>query len=490
MSLKQKAVSGILWKFVEQMSRGILAFTISIVLARLLDISDFGLIGMLAIFIALSSILIESGFTAALIQNKNRTNLDYNTVFLFNIFIALVCYAILFFCAPLIATFYGEPLLVSLLRVLGLNLILNSFNTIQLTQLTIKIDFKAIAKVTLTGSAAGGAVGVFMAYTGFGVWSLVAQTLTTTLFSTIVLWSSSVWRPHFVFSLTSLKRMFAYGSKLLIASVYGVSLNNLYNIIIGRVYKSEELGIYTRAMHLPELISATVNSVINSVTFPLMSSINDDRERMLSGYSRMLSMTAFIIFPIMTLLSALSYPFVMLFLTERWIAVVPLMQWLCFARMMTPISSLNLNILQATGRSDLFLWTDLAKLPLFVANIIITVPMGIKYIAIGSAIVTFISYFINAYFPGKKFGYGAIKQIRDCYKTIIAVGCMYLVVYILNTFVFTASDRYFIQLMVGGLLGIGVYIVCHILLKTKEVGEIVKIVKEKVVSLRKTNKPD
>ena len=485
MSLKQKALSGILWKFIEQISRSVLAFTISIILARLLDISDFGLIGMLAIFIALSSVLIESGFAAALIQNKNRTELDYNTVFLFNIFIALICYVILFFCAPLIASFYGEPILVGLLRVLGLNLILNSFNTVQLTQLTIKIDFKTIAKVTLIGSITGGAIGILMAYTGFGVWALVAQTIITTIFSTIVLWAHSKWRPLFTFSFTSLKIMFNYGSKLLLASIYGITLNNLYNVIIGRVYKPEELGTYVRAMNLPELISATLNSVINSVTFPLMSSINDDRERMLSAYSRMLSMTAFIIFPLMTLLSALSYPFVMLFLTERWIAIVPLMQWLCFARMMTPISALNLNILQTTGRTDLLLWTELAKVPLLVTNMIITIPMGIGYVAIGSTIVTFICYFINTYFPGRKFGYGAVKQIKDCYKTIIATGCMYLAVYVLNTSIFATSDRYFVQLMVGGLLGMSVYAGCHILLKTKEVGEIVGLIKEKVVPLWK-----
>ena len=467
------------------MSRGVLMFTISIVLARLLDISDFGLISMLAIFIALSTTIIESGFASALIQNKNRTALDYNTVFLFNISIALICYAALFFCAPFIASFFDEPILVSLLRVLGLNLIINSFNTVQLTQLTIKIDFKAIAKVTLTGSIAGGAIGIFMAYTGFGVWSLVGQTITTAIFSTIVLWTSSKWRPLFIFSFTSLKKMFNYGSKLLFAGIYGVILSNLHNIIIGRIYSTEELGVYTRARDTPLLISATLDSVINSVTFPLMSSINDDRERMLSAYSRMLSMTAFIIFPIMTLLSALSYPFVMLFFTERWIAAASLMQWLCFARMLTPISVLNMSILKAAGRSDLFLWTDLAKLPLMVATIIITVPMGIKYIVIGSVIVTFINYFINAYFPGKKLGYGAIKQIRDCYKTIIAAGCMYLAVYVLNTSIFATSNSYFIQLMVGGLLGMSVYAGCHILLKTKEVGEIVSLVKEKIVPLRK-----
>ena len=484
MSLKQKALSGVLWRFLEQTTRGVLVFGITIVLARLLDPSDFGLIAMLAIFITLSTITIESGFVAALIQNKERTNLDFNTVFLFNIFISLACYIVLFFFAPFIASFYGEPILVPLLRVLGLNLIISSFNTVQLAQLTIKIDFKTTTKVTLIGSIAGGAIGILMAYTGFGVWALVAQTITATIFSTFVLWWCSKWRPSFVFSQTSLKRMFNYGSKLLIADIYNNIILNLYNIIIGRVYQSQELGIYTTAYQLPERIAGVLSSVANSVSFPLLSSINDDRERMVSVYSRILSMTAFIVFPVMTLLSVLSYPFVMLFLTEKWIAIVPLMQWLCFVRIITPFTSLNLNILRAAGRSDLVLWTVLAKLPIIVLNMIITIPLGIKYVAIGQTIGTTIAYFLYAYFPGKKFGYGAIKQIKDCYKTIIAATCMYLAVYALNTLVFAASDRYFVQLIAGGLLGMGIYVGCHILLKTKEVDEIVSLVKEKIVPLR------
>jgi O-antigen/teichoic acid export membrane protein len=468
MSLKQKAFSGIIWKFVEQMSKGILGFGIGIVLARLLTPSDYGLIGMLAIFIALSTTIIDSGFDAALIQKRDRTEQDLNTVFWFNIFISSVCYIVLFFCAPLIAVFYSKPVLVQLLRVLGLNLIINSFNAIQQTQLTIKIDFKTTTKVSFTSSIAGGVIGIIMAYTGFGVWALVAQSVTSTIFSSIVLWVSSKWRPAFMFSFASLKGMFKYGSKLLFSAIYAIVLNNLYNIIIGRVYQAKELGIYTRAYQLPELISGTLNSVINSVTFPLLSSINHDRERMVSAYSKMLSMTAFIIFPAMTLIAILSHPFVEVLLTKKWIAIVPLMQYLCFARMMTPISALNLNILKASGRSDLFLWTDLSKVPLVVLNMIITIPMGIKYIAIGSVIVTIISYFINAYIPGKKFGYGAMKQIKDCSKIIIAVLIMSAV---------TVPLLYIIQnqillLITGGGFGIFIYISIAYVLKIQELTEL------------------
>ena len=466
--LKQKAYSGIIWKFVEQASVGIVGFVISIVLARLLTPSDYGLIGMLAIFMALSTTIIDSGFGSALIQKKNRTEKDLNTVFIFNIFISVVCYTILFFCAPFIASFYKTPLLIEILRVLGLNLIINSFNSIQRTQLTIKIDFKTTTKVSFTGSVSGGIIGIVMAYMGFGVWALVAQSITSTIFASVVLWICSKWRPSLIFSFTSLKGLFNYGSKLLFAGIYSITLNNLYNIIIGKFCQAKELGTYTRAYQLPELISGTLNSVINSVTFPLLSSINDDRERMISAYSKMLSMTAFIIFPVMTLLAILSHSFVEVLLTKKWIAVVPLMQWLCFARMMTPISSLNLNILKASGRSDLFLWTDLSKLPLTVLNMIITIPMGIKYVALGSTIVTFICYFINAYFPGKIFGYGAKQQIRDCFKVIVAVLVMTAVTVPLLYFI----QNQYLTLIIGGIIGVISYLQVSYVLKIQELKEL------------------
>ena len=484
-SLKQKAFSGILWKFIEQACNSVLGFIISIILARLLMPSDYGIIGMLTIFIALSTTIIDSGFGSALIQKKDRTEQDLNTVFIFNIFISLICYMILFFCAPFIAAFYKTPILVKILRVLGLNLIINSFNSIQRTQLAIKIDFKTTTIVALIGLISGGIIGIIMAYRGFGVWALVAQNMTNAVFSSIVLWVYSKWRPIFIFSFTSLKGMFKYGSKLLLAGIYAITLNNLYNIIIGRVYESKELGVYTRANQLPELISNTLNSVINSVTFPLLSSVNDDKERMILVYSKMLSMTAFVVFPAMTLLAILSRPFVMVLLTEKWIAIIPLMQFLCFARMMTPISALNLNILNASGRSDLFLWTDLSKFPLTILNMIITIPMGIKYVAIGSTIETFICYFINTFFPGRIFGYGAIRQIKDCFNIIVATVIMAVFVipfhYIIqNNFLLLAS---------GGLVGILSYLLVSHLLKIKELNE-VKLVLINVINKLKNEKQE
>lgn len=482
-SLKQKAFSGIMWKFVEQASNSVLGFIISIILARLLMPSDYGMIGMLAIFIALSTTIIDSGFGSALIQKKNRTENDLNTVFLFNIFISLICYIMLFLCAPLIAAFYKTPILVQILRVLGLNLIINSFNSIQRTQLAIKIDFKTTTKVALIGLTSGGIIGIILAYKGFGVWALVAQGLTNAVFSSIVLWISSKWRPLFIFSITSLKEMFKYGSKLLFAGIYAITINNLYNIIIGKVYESKELGVYTRANQLPELMSNTLNSVINSVTFPLLSSINDDRERMVFVYSKMLKMTAFVVFPVMTLLAILSRPFVMILLTDKWIAIIPMMQCLCFASMMTPISALNINILNASGRSDLFLWTDLSKLPLIVINMIITIPLGVKYVAIGSTVVTIMCYFINTFFPGRIFGYGAIKQIKDCFKIIIATIIMAVLVIPLHYVI----KNNLLLLMLGGLSGILSYLLAGCLLKIKELDE-VKLVLINVINKLKNGR--
>ncbi len=467
MSLKQKAFSGILWKFIEQASVGIAGFVISIVLARLLSPSDYGLIGMLSVFIALSSTIVESGFGSALIQKRDRTAMDMNTVFLFNVFISVVCYLILYLSAPFIAGFYKTPLLIPILKVLGLNIIINSFNSIQRTQLQIKIDFKTSAKVSFTGLVAGGIVAVVLAYKGFGVWSLVAQSLTNALITTVAFWFYSAWRPSLAFSFDSLKSLFRFGSKLLLGGVYAISLNNMYDIIIGKVYKSEELGIYTRANQLPSLISTVLNTVINSVTFPLMSAVNDDRERMVNIYGKMLSMTAFVVFPVMTLLAILSKPFVSVVLTDKWIAIVPLMQCLCFVRMLTPVSALNLNILNAAGRPDLFLKTDLYKFPLIVLNMVITIPLGIKYVAIGSMVVTILGYFINTYFPGKILGYGAMRQMKDCAKIVGAV-CIMSILTIPWLFIIQNQG---LMLLAGGTTGgISFLTACYVL-KVKELDE-------------------
>jgi len=466
--LKQKAAVGMFWKFIEVGATQGVGFVISVYLARLLSPDDFGLIGMLAVFIGITNIFIESGFSQALIQKKDRSEIDYATVFYFNLLVSLVCYALLFFIAPLVADFYNKPQLVKLLRVLGLNVIILSFNIVQQARLFIHIDFKTNTKASFSGVLVGGIAGLIGAYLGFGVWALVIQQLVSSLSRTLTMWYTARWKPLWVFSVNSLKSLFGYGSKLLISGLYATTLQYIYNIVIGKLYQEKVLGFYTRAYQLPDLISGTVNSVVSAVTFPVMSAIKDDRERLLNVYSKMLSMTAFLVFPVMTLFAVLTEPFVHTILKDKWLPIVPLMYWLSIARMLIPISAINLTLLKSIGRSDLFLKVDLVKLPLIAANMIITLPMGIQAVAIGSSLVTFLSYFINAYMPGRLFGYGALQQARDCRYIMLSTAIMALV-----TLAFTALiANPWVELIVGGLLGVATYVSAVILFKVKEITDI------------------
>lgn len=468
MSLKTKAFKGFAWNSLENMLVRGVSFIISILIARVVSPEAYGLVGMLSIFLALSTLFIEGGFSKALVQRKDCSQLDFSTVFYFNIVVSLLIYVILYFSAPFIARFYHQPVLIALTRVMGLQFIIASFIVVQRAKLLIDIDFKTQAKINVMAVIISGLVGLYMAYDDFGVWALVGQNLSLTLATSMLMWLQAKWRPSWAFSWQAFREMFGYGSKILAAGLYSTVLTNVYTIVIGKWYHSKALGFYTRANSLAELSSGTINLIITNVTFPLFSAIQQDREKLISIYSRTVAMTAFIIFPSMTLFAVISKPFILLFLTERWLPAAPLLQWLCLARMFTPISSLNLNLLNAVGRSDLFLKTDLSKLPIIIAAMFITLPLGIKAVVIGSFIVNTLSYFINAYPSGILFGYGPLKQLKDCYKVIIATigmaccsyGSMLLV------------DRPFMQLILGVLTAIISFFGMAYLLKIKEMDEL------------------
>ena len=430
--------------------------------------ADFGLIGMLSIFIVLSQTLVDSGMGTGLIQKKNRTDFDFSTVFVFNLVISIFLYSILFVTAPAIANFYDSPQLVLLTRVLGINIIINSLAVVQYSKLTISIDFKTIAKVNVISVVLGGLMAIYFANFGFGVWALVIQQITRSLISVLMLWFLSKWKLSLFFSKQSFKNLFDFGSKLLIARIYAQILNNVYNIIIGKVYSASELGYYTNAKNYSDITAGTITGILQQVTFPILASLQDDKKRMISVYSRIIRMTAFFIFPIMTLLALLADPFIRLVLTEKWLPTVVLLQWLSFARMVSPISSVNMNILNAVGRSDLFLKVDLSKFPLLVLTLIITIPLGVKAMVIGHVVMAILAFFINAYMPGKLFGYGALSQLKDMIPIFISTVIMALTVFVVIIFI----ENLFLKLILGGISGIISYLVMSNMLKIEEINEV------------------
>ena len=318
------------------------------------------------------------------------------------------------------------------------------------------MDFKSLAKINFLGTLVGGIGGILMAYKDFGVWALAGQYLISTLTMTILFFKYSHWTPTLHFSFISFKKLFRFGFNLLIAGSITTIFNNIATIAIGKLYKSSQLGYYTRANQFTDMIAWTINDVLGNVTFPILSELQNDRERLISIYKKSLFYTSLITFPIMTLLAILAKPIILLLLTEKWLPCVALLQILCFARMLTPLSAINMNALNAIGRSDLFLKIDLSKLPIDIFFLIVTIPLGIKAIVIGNLISTVICFFINAYYPGKILNYGPIKQLKDFIRIFISIGVMSIFVILIRTHI----DNVSLQLLLGSILGITIYIIC------------------------------
>lgn len=472
-NIRKKTVNAVIWNAIEKFLVKSASFVINIILARILSPSDYGLIGMLAIFIALSTIFIESGFAKALIQKQDCTEIDYSTAFYSNLGVSLVIYILLFMSAPYIAQFYNEPQLCEILRILSINFVIGSFNIVQRAKLMAKMDFKSLAKINFVGVLLGGICGIIMAYTGWGVWALVGQTMVATLVMLFLFPHYSKWKPIWKFSSKSFKRLFGFGSKLLITGTAATIVNNISTIAIGKAYKSDQLGYYTRANQFSEMIAITVNDILGTVTFPVLSELQDEKERLVAVYRKSLFYTAFVIFPVMVLMALLARPLIIVLLTEKWLPCVLLLQILCVTRMFTPLSAINMNVLNAIGRSDLFMRVDLCKIPIILISLAITIPISVTAIVWGSLITTFLCFFINAYYPGKLFGYGAWEQIKDYKKIFLAVAIMTALV-LTSGYIF---KNIWLQLLIGIFLGGTGYIVSCFLLKVISVQEIKTIFK-------------
>jgi len=321
-SLKGKTISAIIWSSVERFSVQGIQFLIMIIMARLLQPSDYGLIGMLAIFIAISQSFIDSGFSNALIRKSDRTEIDFATVFYFNIIVGLCFYLLLFFASPEIAIFYKAPQLEDITKIVAIGLLINSLTVVQRAKFTIEVDFKSQAKASVLSVIISGALGIWMAYTGFGVWALVTQTVVNSTINMIFLWYYARWIPAWIFSFRSFKEMFTFGSKLLLAGLLDTTYKNIYTIVIGKKFSVQDLGYFTRADQFAQFPSSNLTGIIGRVTFPILSSIQQDEQRLRSVYRKYLRMSAFIVFPLMVGLAALAHPLVLVVLTSKWEGVL------------------------------------------------------------------------------------------------------------------------------------------------------------------------
>lgn len=382
---------------------------------------------MLTVFTAVASSIMDSGFGQALIRKKDATNVDFSTIFFFNIAVGLVLYIILFFSSELIANFYNEPKLTDISRVVFLVIIINSFGLIQNTTLTKKIDFKKIAKLNLTSVFLSGTIGVIAAYSGLGVWALVIQTLSLAAFRTIFMWMFNNWRPILVFSYNSFRELFGFGSKLLAAGLLHQIFSNSYQLVIGKYYDAQSVGFYTQANRIQEIPAKNINTVIQSVTYPVLTQIQDDNIRLKEAYRKIIKQIVFINFPVMFLLAIIAVPFIQIFLTEKWLPAAPLLTMLCISSLIYPLHTINLNMLKVKGRSDLFLYLDIAKNTLLVLTLLITVNFSVEVMVLGQVILSYFGYLINAYYGGKMVNYKIIEQVRDVapyFLTAIGIGIL------------------------------------------------------------------
>lgn len=474
-TLKQQATKGILWSAIERFSVQGVQFFIMIVMARLLTPEDYGLIGMLSIFLAVAQSLIDSGFTQALIRKQERTEVDNSTVFYFNIATSAILYILLYWAAPFVANFYKEPELCNIMRVICLSIILNSFAVVQRAILTIKIDFKTQAKVSFMATIISGITGIILAFSGLGVWALVVQSLLHAMLSTILLWALSKWRPIKAYSWKSFKELFSFGSKLLVSGILDTIYRNIYPIVIGKAFSASDLGYYTRAHHFSDFPSSNVTGILQRVTYPILCNIQNDDERLKDVYRRFLKLSAFVIFPLMTGLAAVARPFIILVIGSKWEFCSTLLMIICFGMMWYPVHSINLNLLQVKGRSDLFLRLEIIKKILGITIICITVPLGIIAMCYGSIVSSIIALIINTYYTGKLIHVGFITQMRDLFPTLCLSVGMFLLVY----FMIPLFSNELIQLIVGVSIGIISYIGCSYLFKFKELQEALSILKKK-----------
>ena len=460
--IKSKAKSGIIWSAIEKLSVQGFQFIIGIILARLLSPNDFGLIGMLAIFFSISQTLVDSGMASGLIQKTDRTEDDFSTVFVFNLGVSVIVYFILFNTAPLIADFFEESQLIDLTRVVSLMVLINAISVVQRTRLTIALDFKSIARINLLATLLSGSIAIYGAYIGWGVWALAVQMVVKSILTSSLLWFSSNNRFSLTFKSDSFKNLFGFGSKLLVAGLYAQLLNNIYNLAIGKKFPTAELGYYTRGKQFADLSSGTISGILQQVTFPLLASVKEDKAQMVSIYKKVIQLTAFIIFPAMTLLTLLAAPLIDVLLGSKWYGVIPLLQWIAIARIITPISVINMSILNAIGRSDLFLKLDLAKFPLVAIALIISIPIGVKAMVIAQVCTTFVAFFMNAYLPGKLFGYGALGQIRDMLPIMIATAITGLGVYYCIQYFEDPIVKLFGGTLIGGIVYFGLSYILRI----------------------------
>lgn len=425
-SIKNQTLRSAKWNTVERFSVQGIQFLLGLIMARILTPDDYGIIGMLSIFFAVSQSFIDSGFSTALIRKANPTEAEYSTVFIFNIVVAIFLYAILFFTAPYIASFFNLEILKFIIRVQAITLIVNSLMVVQVAMLTTKLDFKSLAIRSICSTLISGIVGIILAYKGLGVWALVVQGLILSIVNLVLICWYCKWYPKSHFSVPAFKELGAFGSKLLVSGLIHTIYVKINTLAIGKFYSAKDLGFYSRGQQIAELPNTTINGVLQTVTYPILSRIKDDESHLVAVYRRYIRITSMVIFILCGTLCALGKPLVLFLLTDKWADAVPYLQVFAAACMFDHISTINLNLLKVKGRSDLCLRLEVIKKSIALVLLCCAIPLGVMAICITAFAYNQIAIVLNTYYTGKLFGLTYFMQVGDFVRFLLGtiVACL------------------------------------------------------------------
>ncbi|MCF8367431.1 MAG: lipopolysaccharide biosynthesis protein [Bacteroidales bacterium] len=483
MGLKSATISGMVWSFAEQIGNRIIQFIIGIILARLLLPAEFGLIGMITIFVAVSESIASGGFVQALIRKQNCTKIDYNTAFIFNFFTSIFLYGILFISAPYIADFYTEPQLISLVRVLCLVIVIDAFAFVQRAKLYKDVNFKVIAKASVISQLVGGVAGVAAAFAGYGVWSLIIKMVLNHFIMMINLIIINRWLPNFTFSKKSFKEMFGFGSKILATQIIERIYKNIYFLIIGKFFSATELGYYTRANQFKSMVSDQLVSTVQRVTLPILAKVQDNQIKLVAAFNNLIKMVLFVSSFLLIGLVAMSEPMILFLIGEKWEQSILYLQLLAISAILYPIGEINLNVLQVYGRSDYILKLQIIKKIISIPVIILGVILGIKYLIFGIILLSIFEFFANSYYSGKMINTSSIKQLQNSFPSLLILSVISLGTFIIS--------KVLTNINIGAVFGIQIvfYLLVSIsifeFIKKEEYLEVKKIVFDSVAKIRK-----
>lgn len=479
LSLRSEAIGGIIWTSLNRFGTQLVVFLVSVVLARVLSPEEFGLIAMITVFNSLGGLLTDAGLCQSLIRTKDVDDKDYSTVFYFNFAGSIIIYLIIFLCAPLVAIFFDQPILTSLLRIYAISFVVNAFSNVQVTILTRELNFKRQFYITFPSLILGSAVGIYSAYTGAGVWSLVYSQLVQSVLNTTLYFLLSDWKPSFSFNKESFNKHFNYGYKLTLSGILDMLFNNIYYVIIGRFYSPAQVGFFNRADTFKQFPVNSISSVLNKVTFPLFAKIQSDDDRLKAAYRKVLKLITFLIAPLLAFMAILANDIFVFLFTEKWRPAAPYFQILFINGIFYPLHVYNLNLLKVKGRSDLFLKLEVFKKIIVIAVILSVFTFGIYGLLLGSVFISIVSFFLNAYYTSKFLAYSAFDQLKDLLPILFLTSCSAGVVYLVHKLLEGVNTSLVLGLILSMLSGLFIYVTFSFLFEKEMIKEIKNLIKGK-----------